>query len=215
MEEEKQVQNNKTLTKKEKAEAAGKDVAEVAARGAGRYFGGAVGGAAVDVALQTKAGQKVIGGASKIINKNPVTRSVLAKNQGRISQVKSIANSIVNSIGESNNSSISEFDNFSDSYEDSDNNISDVKGSGVVSGLWKKLPLKVKLIIIGVIAAFCFLIFFLVIFITPLMELKIIDIEGMGGPVTNPSYGYSSIPDNTDYWWPIGSRNVNSNGLAS
>ena len=189
MEEDKQVQNNKPLTKKEKADAAGRDVAEVAARGAGRYFGGTVGGAAVDVALQTKAGQKIIGRASKVINKNPITRNVLANNQGRIGQVKSIANSLVSGI------SNSEIDSLSESYDDVDNNVSEVKGTGVVSGLWKKLPLKAKLVIIGVIAAFCCLLFFLVIFITPLMELEIIDIKGSGssslsGFYVNPSYAY-------------------------
>ena len=51
MEDENQVQNNEPLTKKEKADAAGRDVAEVVARGAGRYYGGAVGGAVVDAAL--------------------------------------------------------------------------------------------------------------------------------------------------------------------
>lgn len=205
MEEEKQVQNNEPLTKKEKADIAGKDLAEIAARGAGRYFGGAVGGAAVDAALETKSGQKVIGRTSKIINKNPITRNVLARNQGKIGQVKPFVNSIINSMSNSNYSSVSDMDNLSDSYDELDNSSSNVKGSGIVSGLWKKMPLKTKLIIIGVVASFCFLVFFLVILITPLMELKIIDIEGMGGSATNPSYGYSSIFDNSNYLWPIGS----------
>ena len=39
---------------------AGKEIAEVAARGAGAYFGGTAGAKAVDLALKTKAGQKIL-----------------------------------------------------------------------------------------------------------------------------------------------------------
>lgn len=195
MEEENQLQNSQKLTKKEKAELAGRDVAEVAARAAGRYYGGPVGGAAVDAVLQTKIGQNALGRVSKQVNRNPITRSSLAMNQERISQVKPLANSLVSSMNNSGTSSISGVESLSNSYDELDNDASDIKGSGVASGLWNKMPLKTKLIIIGIIASFLSVILFLILFITPLMELKIIDIEGLGSSSSsisyvNPSYAY-------------------------
>lgn len=192
---ENKVHEDGTLTKKQKAEAAGKDVAEVAARGAGRYFGGPLGGAAVDAALNTKTGQKVVGQASKMINRNPITRNVLAKNQENISRAKPIANSLVGSMGGFDNTSSADIqDDYGESYDDTVSN--NISGSGNVSGFWKKIPLKGKLIIIGGVAAFVMLILFIVILITPLMELDIIDIKGSGSSSSshayvNISYAYS------------------------
>ena len=221
------VQETETLTKKEKADLAGKDVAEVAARGAGRYFGGALGGAAVDAALQTKAGQKIIGRASKQLNKNPITRSTLAKNQEKISDVKPLANSLVDNMGgTSDGSNIGNNNQNSSNTSDSSSNGIESKGNGSsknninilkdgLSGAFKKAPLKVKLIIIGVIAAFIMVMFFIVTIVASLMSIGIIDIDGMGGPSGDISFGYSSILDSSDFWWPIGSRSVDANGFAS
>lgn len=77
---------------------------------------------------------------------------------------------------------------------------------------WRVLPLKYKLIIIGVIGAFFSLIIFLVVMIAPLMELGIIDIGGSSsdyGSVMGPTYTSST---NT-YYWPIGSSEE-ENGFA-
>ena len=120
--------------------------------------------------------------------------------------------SVVGDINNNNYSSVSNLDDLSNSYGEADNNNSEVKGTGIVSVVWKKMPLKVKLIIIGIIVAFCSPFLFLLLFIAPLMEREIIDISGSGGPSTNPSYSYSSIPDSADFWWPIGSSNVTSSG---
>lgn len=82
-----------------------------------------------------------------------------------------------------------------------------------VKSLWGALPLKYKLIVIGVIAAFISIILFLVVMITPLMELDIIDISGIGSSsyssIMGPTYASS---DNT-YYWPIGST-YEENGFA-
>ena len=67
--------------------------------------------------------------------------------------------------------------------------------------------LKKKLVIAGAISPFIFIIFFIVILITPLFVLGIIDIDDIGNNSSN-SYayeGYVSTSDNTGYWWPIGS----------
>lgn len=69
--------------------------------------------------------------------------------------------------------------------------------------LWKKLPLKTKLIVIGALGSFVFTVIFLVVLIAPLMELGIIDISDIGS--SGGSLSYSSINDNLSYWWPIGS----------
>ena len=78
--------------------------------------------------------------------------------------------------------------------------------------LWKSLPLKIKLIIIGIAIGFFFLIIFLVVLITPLMSLGIIEIaEGTTG---SGSSNYSYISSSTNYWWPIGSNETTSIGGA-
>lgn len=200
MEDNNNVKGNEPMTKKEKAEAAGKDVAEVAARGVGRAYGGALGGAAVDAALKTKAGQRIVETASKTVNRNPVARNILAKNQQNISRAKPIANSMMGSMGNSN----SQMSNsLSDSYDEEDVNTSGGEVSGTISGVFGSLPLKYKLIVIGAIAAIVLLVLFLVVMIAPLMHLGII---GIGGP-SDPSsaLSYSSISGGTSYWWPIGS----------
>lgn len=69
---------------------------------------------------------------------------------------------------------------------------------------WNSLPLKVKLIIIGIAIGFFSIIIFLVVLIAPLMELGIIEI-GTGGGTGGGSLGYSDIISSTSYWWPIGS----------
>lgn len=72
--------------------------------------------------------------------------------------------------------------------------------------LWGALPLKTKLIIIGIGVGFIFIIFFLVVMITPLMSLGIIDVgDFSGGSSESTSVGYSTISDNMSHWVPIGS----------
>ena len=165
-----------------------------------------MGGAAVDAALNTRAGQKVVGQASKMVNKNPITRSVLAKSQENISRAKPIANSLVNGMGGSDStSSVGGQDNYSEAYDDTLS--SNISGSGNGSGLWNQIPLKGKLIVIGVVAAFVILIMFIVILITPLMELGIIDISGFGNTTSGNTVNlyYSTVSTNIGHWWPIGS----------
>ena len=203
-------EENVPMTKKEKADSAGRDVAEVAARGAGKYFGGTLGGAAVDAALKTKAGQKVIGRASKQINKNPLTRHFLAKNQENISKVKPLANSVMDGIGKSgsfNGSNLSK-DNLLDKDNLSNDNDEKINGTGNISGVWKKVPFKGKIIVISVVSSLVFLMIFLIIFITPLMELGIIDISGSGTSSSSGQAGFTQVTENSSYWWPIGSSST-------
>lgn len=79
-----------------KAKQAGRDVAEVGAKAAGTYFGGAVGGKAVDIALKTKAGQSIKNNIGDKLAKTPGMRNMLAKNQETISKAKPIADSAIN-----------------------------------------------------------------------------------------------------------------------
>lgn len=213
MDDNKNVQGNEPMTKKDKAEAAGKDVAEVAAKGAGRYFGGALGGAAVDAALKTKAGQSVVSAASKAVNRNPVARNILAKNQQNISRAKPMVNSMLGSMGESPSSNPT--DNFDDAIDNGDvGNISSsaTTGSGTISGIFNALPLKYKLIVIGAIASLVLVILFLVLLITPLMHLGIISMGGPDDP--DSSLSYDPITGSANYWWPIGSDETETkNGI--
>ena len=91
------------MTNKEKVHTAGKDVAEVGLKAAGRYYGGALGGAVVDAALNTKAGQKIVTQQSKKMNKNPLTRIVLAKNQEKIGNIKPVVNSVLDNTSNGGN----------------------------------------------------------------------------------------------------------------
>lgn len=76
--------------------------------------------------------------------------------------------------------------------------------------LWKSLPLKIKLIIIGIaITCFFFLINFVVLF-SVFVDVGLIEI-GKGGPSGSYPLDYSDIGESATYWWPIGSadtRNV-------
>ena len=187
---------NKVVTKKEKAQEASKDVAEVAARVLARYYGGAAGGAAVDRALQTKSGQKILRKASNAVAKAPVARGILANNQNTISSLKPLAHSVVDRMGGKKGDSTSSGNTSKGSFKTNE--------SGNIS--------KLNVIIIIIIAFFLFTIIFIVIFIAPLMTLGIIDIESIGssggnissGPI---SEGFTSISDSASYWWPVDSDN--------
>lgn len=89
----------KEPTKKEKAAEAGKDVAEVAAKGAATYFGGPVGNQIANAALNTKTGQKITQGVGNLVARNPITRKVLSKAQPAISQAKPLANGAIDALG--------------------------------------------------------------------------------------------------------------------
>lgn len=199
----------KELTKKEKAEKASKDIADITARGLGRYFGGNAGAAAVDTALKTKWGQGIQKGASKIVANIPGMKGNLARSYGFVNKYKDTAHQVLDKIGSTSYDS-SDSDNVS-------NNDTNIKDKGVISGLWEKLPLKTKLIIIGIAASFIFVIIFLIILITPLMELGIIDIKGIGkfASYHSPNHTYTSISNNAKYWWPIGSAETTTeNGVV-
>ena len=78
------------------------------------------------------------------------------------------------------------------------------------SNLWKKIPLKIRLIIIGIAAGFFFIVIFLVVLVAPLMELGIINIDRYSAyAMGNPYYANSN-----SYWWPIGSTETTTeNGI--
>lgn len=75
--------------------------------------------------------------------------------------------------------------------------------------IWKKLPLKVKLTIIGICIGFFFIVIFIVVMIAPLMSIGVIDI-GMGGGNGYSNLDYSDINSSNTYWWPIGSSETES-----
>lgn len=77
--------------------------------------------------------------------------------------------------------------------------------------LWKKLPLKVKLIIIGGGFAFFLLFFFLIVMITPLMAIGVIDIEGASNSSAT-GLTYNDIDTTNTFLWPIGSDEVEVSG---
>lgn len=79
--------------------------------------------------------------------------------------------------------------------------------------LWNKMPLKSKLIVIGIALSFFFIVIFICVIITPLMSVGAIDI-GRGGPSGGYPLDYSDISSTSSYWWPIGSmETTNVNGV--
>lgn len=61
--------------------------------------------------------------------------------------------------------------------------------NGMTKLIWKKLPLKIKLIIAGIVACIMLMVIFIIVLISPLMSLGIIDISGMG---SSGGLGYST-----------------------
>lgn len=70
--------------------------------------------------------------------------------------------------------------------------------------LWSKLPLKTKLIIIGISIGFVSILLFLIVIIAPLMSLGIIDVEDIGS--SGGGLSYSNISSVNSFCWPIGSN---------
>lgn len=89
----------KEPTKKQKAQQAGKDVAEIAAKGAANYFGGPLGGAVANKIAQTKLGQNVLNSAGKNISRNPIAKNALSKAQPAIQQAKPMLDTASNGLG--------------------------------------------------------------------------------------------------------------------
>jgi len=165
-------------SKKERAAEAGKDIAEVAAKGAGTYFGGPVGGKIADTLLNTRIGQKLSHTAGRTLARNPFTRHALSKAEPAIKRAKPLANAALGQLGGTANRGAGALDSTSktpsntpgDSSSNengegstkpsplnitSRNNDSKDKNKGSISSkLKKKLPLGTKLAIIGVIVLF-------------------------------------------------------------
>lgn len=74
---------------------------------------------------------------------------------------------------------------------------------------WKKAPLKVKLIIIGIGLGFFMIIIFITIIIGTLMYLNLIDESGI---INDFAFNYSSISANAPFWWPVGSTESYTDG---
>lgn len=231
--------NTKNLSEKEKADLAGRDVAEIAARAGGRYYGGNAGGAAVDFALKTKGGQRVIARTSKKLNRSPAVRKLLAKSQGAISQVKPMVNSAIDSTGPTSGGSpgtpsgapganslgqSSGVPSKNTDFNKSDNSLyrnsvsdktrgNEQKGTGNFTGnlFGNKSSLMVKLII-GVLAAFLFISLFVIVLISPLMSLGIINIDDIGSSLSGsvPSSSFTSVKTKVSHYWPVGSNETSS-----
>lgn len=77
-----------------------------------------------------------------------------------------------------------------------------------VAGLWKKLPLKIKLAIIAIGVGVFLTVFFLLIMISPLMAMGVIDIEGVGSSSSMSFTTFSPVTSNSKYWWPIGGSEI-------
>lgn len=222
--------DKKKLSTKEQAASAGKDIAEIGAKTAGKHYGGPVGGAAADKALNTKSGQKAIGTVGNKMAKNPIARRGLAKMSPMISQNKNAINSTVdnsisdstsNSSAASNNSETVE-ENSSSSIDNSDNEEttkktgSDDEITGKIKGLFNKKNIKIKLALIGIISSLLFTMIFIVVLISPLIALGIIDIDGTSGSGSLTSYvGFSDTNSNTGYWWPVGGSDISTNNGKS
>lgn len=206
------------MTRKEKAEAASHDVAEVVARGLGRYFGGAAGGAAVDKALSTEAGQKILRSASKRVARAPIARGMLASNQKNISRAKPIAHKAIDRAGsKTKGASKSGVADGKTTSGSSLSNTSSKSGSSFSStGTGGKKSSNYSIVLILVFVFLICLIFFMTVFITPLMNLGIIDINDIGsGFDGSTNIGFTNVSSKNSHWWPIGSSDTTTkNGVT-
>lgn len=90
-------ETNQELTPKQKQQQAGKDVAEVAAKAAGSYFGGAAGAQAVDAISKTKVGQHALNQLGNKVSKSPGGKRFLKDErlQNAIHKAKPMANQAI------------------------------------------------------------------------------------------------------------------------
>lgn len=75
---------------------------------------------------------------------------------------------------------------------------------------WGKLPLKTKIIIIGIAIGFVSILLFLLVIITPLMTLGIINIEDIGN--IGGGISYTNIDSTNSFQWPVGSNETEITG---
>lgn len=191
-------ERNPQKTTKEKAQEAGKDVVELAAKGAATYFGGPVGGQIADAVTKTKTGQQILNRAGDMATRNPAVKSTLSASQPIVSKAKPAVNqafgfmggkpgnptntaelasnapTITGNVSGASSQRTSAFADEnstvtgsgyggsstpppkkpfgfrnSDSAHDGEG---DSKSDGFIVEKWKKLPLKVKLILLAIIA---------------------------------------------------------------
>lgn len=77
-----------------------------------------------------------------------------------------------------------------------------------ISKTIKGLPLKVKLIIAGIILlVFLFIILFVTI-LTPLMMLLLFDDDGGETAVNDSNLSYVEVNSDVNYWWPVGGNSI-------
>lgn len=84
-----------------------------------------------------------------------------------------------------------------------------------LKGAWKKLPLKVKLIIIGIGISFISSAIFIVVLFAPLIQLGIVRSDTSGSSSNSSLSNYTQTSSNISYWWPIGSSETRTeNGVT-
>lgn len=204
---ERNIRNNENniLNAAEVAEASGNPIAMAIGRGvkiADKVSGGRA--TTAQAKMLNRANKIVPGGRKAQRGLNNLSESGISNKVGKAASKKNFASNLNNGNATANKESAAsdEQKDSSTSATNSDNKKSGKTGlnfrrnnnnsgtaSKVVKAIWKKLPLKAKLIIIGIGAALILTTIFIVVLISPLMSLGIIDISGMGG---SSGLGYST-----------------------
>lgn len=123
----------------------GKDITEIGAKAAGTALGGPIGSQAVDLALNTKAGQKLVNKAGKTIATKtipPIKKALENQRvQNAVHRTKPIANQLVGSLGSGANGSIGKnmAPNANTSSVNSGSSIGNMLGGKSKKGLFKSL----------------------------------------------------------------------------
>lgn len=68
-----------------------------------------------------------------------------------------------------------------------------------------KMSFRTKLLLGGIGGSFGLIFIFIVVIIATFYILGIIDVEGLGSTITGGGPSYSSIGSSSEFWWPIGS----------
>ena len=167
---------------------------------------------------------------SNVINRIPKATQNIRKSQSGLNNIgeKSIHNSRVGGIQIGENFTNTD-EPRSEEEKNIDNSEENIAGQNIRSYtsmetgnssitaklIWKKIPLKAKLIIAGIAASLVLMTIFIIVLISPLMSLGIIKLSNNGSTGSSAYGDYTNIKEKNTYWWPVGSSETRTeNGVT-
>lgn len=184
-----------------------------------RATGHPIVGAVIDKAGHGKATRKLaekFNTASRIVPGGYAAQRLLNRRSERAtSDVSENENSSASNNNNDNTSSNEQYNEHVD-----DTSLESSKNDGKVEYNKNVFSKRKSRIIIFLIAFFSVSCIFICVIVAPLMALGIIDIGDFditqsGSSESNSGSNYVAISNNVEYWWPLGSSQIDRNGYAS